>query len=183
MKKIFWGIVIIGFIVIQFFRPGLNVSTKVPEANITAHYATSESVQYILKNACYDCHSNNTEYPWYSKVQPITWFLADHVLKGKKKLNFDEFYTYPLKKQDHKLEELIEVVRDNEMPLKPYPVMHTDARLTEIQKQQLIDWAKGIREQIDLEGKGFTQRGKGSQSRKLDSSGLILKRLHYRIKI
>lgn len=150
MKKVVWGTLFIGLIVIQFFKPVKNISKEDYPSNITTHYETSPSVQYILTNACYDCHSNNSSYPWYSKVQPFAWFLANHINNGKKKLNFDEFYDYPLKKQDHKLEELTEVIRENEMPLKSYTILHEEARLTENQKQLLIDWANSIRDQINV---------------------------------
>lgn len=149
MKKTIFGIVILILAAIQVFSPKRNRSSLENKANITIHYQTSETVKYILKNACYDCHSNNTEYPWYSNIQPFAWFLNNHIKKGKKELNFDEFYNYPLKKQDEKLEELAEVIRKGEMPLKPYPLLHKAARLTEFQKQQLIDWSREIQNQIN----------------------------------
>jgi len=154
MKRAIWIIIIIGLIVIQFIRPDKNLSDEPAPAAITNHYKVPSAVQSILKTACYDCHSNNTVYPWYFKTQPFAWFMAGHIRKGKKHLNFDEFYNYPLKRQDHKLHELIEMLQKDKMPLKSYRLIHTDARLTEGQKQKVIDWARELQKQFILSKEG-----------------------------
>ena len=134
--------------VIQFFKTKENKSVQTSENAITQHYDVPENIQNILKISCYDCHSNNTNYPWYNKIQPVNWWLADHVNEGKRKLNFDEFNTYSTKKRLHKLDEVIETIRENEMPLKSYTLIHGDAKLSDSDKQEIETWAKKIKNEI-----------------------------------
>ncbi|MCB0513474.1 MAG: heme-binding domain-containing protein [Bacteroidetes bacterium] len=134
--------------VIQFFKTKENKSVQTSENAITQHYDVPENIQNILKISCYDCHSNNTNYPWYNKIQPVNWWLADHVNEGKRKLNFDEFNTYSTKKKLHKLDEVIETIRENEMPLKSYTLIHGDAKLSDSDKQEIETWAKKIKSEI-----------------------------------
>ncbi len=134
--------------VIQFFKTKENKSVQTSENAITQHYDVPENIQNILKISCYDCHSNNTNYPWYNKIQPVNWWLADHVNEGKRKLNFDEFNAYSTKKKLHKLDEVIETIRENEMPLKSYTLIHGDAKLSDSDKQEIETWAKKIKNEI-----------------------------------
>ena len=134
--------------VIQFFKTKENKSVQTSENAITQHYDVPENIQNILKISCYDCHSNNTNYPWYNKIQPVNWWFADHVNEGKRKLNFDEFNTYSTKKKLHKLDEVIETIRENEMPLKSYTLIHGDAKLSDSDKQEIETWAKKIKNEI-----------------------------------
>lgn len=134
--------------VIQFFKTKENKSVQTSENAITQHYDVPENIQNILKISCYDCHSNNTNYPWYNKIQPVNWWFADHVNEGKRKLNFDEFNTYSTKKKLHKLDEVIETIRENEMPLKSYTLIHGDAKLSDSDKQEIETWAKKIKSEI-----------------------------------
>ncbi|MFC5282750.1 heme-binding domain-containing protein [Pedobacter alpinus] len=132
-------------VLIQFVKSEKNIAEGAQPNAITTKYLIPDSVQQILKVACYDCHSNNTKYPWYSAIQPVAWWLNDHVKDGKKHLNFDEFTTYTLKRQDHKLEEVIETQEDRWMPLESYSLIHGDAKLSETQRKVIIDWAKETR--------------------------------------
>jgi hypothetical protein len=132
----------------QLVRPEKNQADQPSPNDITAHYPTPPAVKALLANACYDCHSNTTRYPWYAEVQPLAWWLADHVTDGKKHLNFSEFATYPPKRAAHKLEELIEEVNAREMPLASYRIAHADARLTADQTQLLVEWARAVRQRI-----------------------------------
>ncbi len=141
-------IIVILLILIQFFRPEPNVSSAAQPASVAAHYEVPDQVGSILKKACMDCHSNNTRYPWYSRVQPVAWFLSYHVKDGKEELNFDEFTTYNLKKQDHKLKEVVETVEKGEMPIESYTLMHREAALSPEERQDLIRWARNLRGQI-----------------------------------
>lgn len=147
LKKILkrtFQLLLLAFIVIQFFRPEKNQSDGPGPNDITSLYAVSAEVQSVLKTSCNDCHSNNTVYPWYSQVQPVGWWLADHVKDGKKELNFSEFASYSLRKQYHKLEEVDEMVNKNEMPLDSYLWVHKDATLSEAQKLVLTNWSKAV---------------------------------------
>ena len=139
-KKILIVLLVV-FIIIQFFRPEKNVQTTISSNDIVAHMAVPTNVQNILYKACYDCHSNTTTYPWYAEVQPAAWWLDDHIKEGKKELNFNEFASFRLRRQFHKLEEITEVIKDKEMPLESYTVIHSDADLTQEERETLISWA------------------------------------------
>lgn len=146
MKKIIKRILLIllvALIAIQFVRPAKNVSTD-QSRNIKTLYAVPENVHTILTKACNDCHTNNTIYPWYAAVQPVLWWLDDHVKEGKSHLNFDEYTTYNLRRQYHKMEEVIEMVKEKEMPLDSYTWVHRDAKLTDEERITLTSWAQSV---------------------------------------
>lgn len=147
VKKILIVLLVV-LVVIQFIRPEKNRATAVSENDITAYYTVPENVQSILKKACYDCHSNNTEYPWYANIQPIGWWLQDHINEGKEELNFSEFGTYSAKKAAHKMEEVGEMVEEEEMPLESYTLIHKGAVLTHEEAETLIKWSKQIEASI-----------------------------------
>jgi Haem-binding domain len=151
MKKIFKRILmalLIIFIAIQFIRPAKNRSEGISANDISTKYPVPDSVQAILKVACYDCHSNNTRYPWYAEIQPVAWWLNNHIKDGKRGLNFSEFTSYRIKKQFHRLDDINKLVKKNEMPLSSYTLIHTDAKLTEGQKLAIAAWATSIRDSI-----------------------------------
>lgn len=149
MRKILIALLAI-FLVIQFFKPARNQSTAQAVNDITTKYAVPDTVLTILKRSCYDCHSNHTEYPWYSNYQPAAWWLDHHIKEGKRELNFSEFAAYAPKKADHKLEEVVEMIEKKEMPLDSYLWMHENAKLTASEAQLLMDWAKNLRTTIKL---------------------------------
>jgi len=132
------------FIVIQFIHPKPNkVSGDQPNA-IEKSFAIPEDVKTILQKACNDCHTNNTRYPWYSNIQPVDWWLTNHINEGKKKLNFDEYTNKRLRYQYDNMKETIDLVKKGEMPLNSYTWIHKDAILTDNEKNKLIGWAEGI---------------------------------------
>jgi uncharacterized membrane protein len=147
LKKILLGLLIL-LVIVQFIRPSRNQSNAASVNDISAHYTVPDDVQAILKKACYDCHSNNTNYPWYTNIQPIGLWMQNHVNEGKEELNFSEFATYQLKKQAHKLEETAEMLEKDEMPLGSYTLVHKEAKLTKEEKELLISWAKSLQQQI-----------------------------------
>jgi hypothetical protein len=143
IKRVLLGLAI-GFIIIQFFRPEKNANATVSANHIEQMYPVPENVKLVLAKACYDCHSNNTRYPWYDRIQPVAWWLDNHVQEGKAELNFSEFGTYTLQRQAKKLKKSAHEVEEGEMPLSSYTVIHTDARLTADEKQVLMAWAKDL---------------------------------------
>jgi hypothetical protein len=146
LKRI--GLLLLVLLVIsQAFRPDKNKSGDTTN-NIDKTYPVPHDVQVILAKACNDCHSNLTRYPWYGEVQPVAWWLGDHVKDGKRHLNFDEFNSYRIGKQYKKLDECIDEVKEGEMPIGSYTLMHKDAVLTDAEKQTLINWCAGIRDSI-----------------------------------
>lgn len=150
MKKILWTLAIL-MVAIQFIRPSENKSDG-PQTNaVDTKYAVSADVKTILEKACNDCHSNNTRYPWYNKIQPVAWWLALHVKKGKKEINFDEFASYSLRRQYHKLEEIEEQVKEGKMPLPSYTITHKDAVLTNEEKDALLAWVASSRAAMEAQ--------------------------------
>ncbi len=143
VTKILIAFVVV-FVVIQFIRPAKNIASATSDQEITHLYPTSDSVQLILQKACYDCHSNNTRYPWYFHIQPVAWWMTDHINGAKGKLNFSEFGSLPADKQIKKLKGTIKEVQKGGMPLNSYTWIHKDAILTDNEKNLLIDWAGGI---------------------------------------
>src|SRR4051794_14299316 len=133
-------------IVMQFFHPEKNRSNEISPYRIASVYYVPADVDTILKKACNDCHSNNTRYPWYSNVQPVAWWLDNHVRDGKKDLNFDDFSNYRISKQYRRMQDIIDLVKKGEMPLSSYTIIHTDARLTGTEKEALYKWAGAIRD-------------------------------------
>jgi Haem-binding domain len=151
MKKFlkrFFLLLLVVFVIIQFFRPAKNIAVSISANDITKKYIVPNDVQAILKTSCYDCHSNNTAYPWYNNIQPVAWFLADHVNEGKKELNFSEFAAYRIGRQYKKLEEINKQVKEGEMPLESYTLIHGNAKLSQQQKLSLATWVVALRDSI-----------------------------------
>lgn len=147
--KIIVIIIIISLIVIQFIRPAKNEGEEIATHQITAIQDVPPDVQQILKVSCYDCHSNKTRYPWYDQVQPVAWFLHDHVVEGKKELNFSEFATYPTYRRYKKFKEIQKEIQEDEMPLFSYTIPHRDARLSPEQKSIVINWAASAQREME----------------------------------
>jgi hypothetical protein len=151
MRKFFktlgW-LLLIALIVIQFFHPKKNIHEGEQPNALAKLHAVPADVKVILKKACTDCHTNNTVYPWYSKIQPVDWWLNDHVVEGKNQLNLDELASRPAWLRYHKLEEVIEQVKEGKMPIDSYTWTHKDARLTDEEKAKLTGWAQGIRDEM-----------------------------------
>lgn len=151
LKKILirtFQILLVAFIAIQFIRPAKNKAEGISNNDISKIYAVPANVEAILKTSCYDCHSNNTVYPWYAHVQPAAWWLDEHIKDGKKDLNFSEFKSYSIRRQYRKLEEINELVQDGEMPLDEYLWIHKNAKLNEQQKLTIASWATSLRDTI-----------------------------------
>lgn len=140
-------VVVILFVVAQFYRPAKNESGN-KEKDISTVYAVPDNVQQILTKACNDCHSNSTVYPWYAAVQPISLWINDHVNDGKRHLNFNEFAGYRIAKQYKKLEECIDELKEGEMPLESYTMIHGNAKLTAEEKEALFNWCNAVRDTI-----------------------------------
>lgn len=139
--KLILIVLLVVFVIIQFVRPGENKSDEVAQKQITSAYPVPENVMKNLKVSCYDCHSNTTVYPFYWKVQPVAWFLNNHIEEGKRNLNFSIFTTYPLWRQHENFKDIVEQLKKDEMPLTSYTIIHRNAVLTAVQKQAMEDWA------------------------------------------
>lgn len=138
-KKIILGLAVI-LIGIQFFQPLRNQSDEVTASHIERVYNVPQNVKAILTQSCYDCHSNNTRYPWYSRIQPGAWYMARHIKKGKEELNFSTFGEYSARKQRNKFRAMAGQVKDGEMPLSSYTLIHRNAVLSQQDKQVFVNW-------------------------------------------
>ncbi len=146
--KIIALILLVGFVGIQFVPTDLNQSDTVPKTDFLLVNNTQENISALLQESCYDCHSNNTEYPWYNKLQPVAWFLEDHINEGKEELNFNEWDAYSNRRKNSKLKSIISQVKDDEMPLASYTLIHKDAKLSNSEKTLIIDYMKNLKETL-----------------------------------
>ena len=142
---------LVALVLIQFVRPAKNISVGIAANDISTKYTIPDSVQDILKVACNDCHTNNSRYPWYWNIQPVAWFLNDHIQEGKRHLNFSEFASYKIGRQYKAFDEIKKEVKEGGMPLTSYTLIHRDAVMSEAQKQAIINWTADIRKQIEAQ--------------------------------
>lgn len=147
VKKILIGLLVV-FVIIQFIQPARNRSNGRSSTDLAIKVFVPENVQRVLQTACYDCHSNNTSYPWYSNVQPFGWLMAGHIRKGKAELNFSEFGFYSKRRQISKLSGISNSVRDGTMPLVSYLILHQRARLSIKEKALIIEWATKTKDSL-----------------------------------
>jgi DNA replicative helicase MCM subunit Mcm2 (Cdc46/Mcm family) len=143
LKKIFLFL-LAAFVVIQFIHPKPNKSKGDQPYYIGKTFSVPEEVNSILTKACKDCHSNNTRYPWYSNIQPADWWMNGHIKKGKKGMNLDEYTSRSLRYQYNKMKDVIEQIKEGEMPLNSYTWIHKKAILSQSEKDALINWAGSI---------------------------------------
>ncbi len=144
IKKIIFGVIAV-LLLIQFIRiDKTNPPVDASQDFIQLTNAPAEVAQ-IMKDACYDCHSHETAYPWYTNVAPVSWWVKNHINDGRRHLNFSVWGTYEPKKADHKLEECYEEVEEGNMPMDSYTWAHAEARLTDTQREQLVSWFKSLR--------------------------------------
>lgn len=149
IKKVLF-VVLVVIIAIQFIQPDRNENGQVLSTDISKTVFVPENAQTVLKDACYDCHSNHTVYPWYTYVQPVGLILAGHIKNGKSELNFSEFGSYSIRKQKNKLTSIVNSLRDKTMPLSSYTIIHKNARLTKDEKAIIIDWANKTKDSLSL---------------------------------
>lgn len=143
LKKILSGVLLV-LVVMQLLQPEKNKSEGIAADDISNTYSVPEAVHAVFVEKCYDCHSNNTRYPWYVYVQPIGWWLASHIKEGKEHLNFSAFRTYPANKASHKLEEISEAITEGWMPLESYLWLHRNAKVTPEETRLINNWLDSI---------------------------------------
>ena len=152
MKKIIKKILFIGliiFLLMQLYQPARNLGYEQDiTTNFTKMYNVPKNVEAIVRTSCYDCHSNNTNYPWYSNVQPVGFFMEHHIKEAKEDLNFSEWGNYSKRKQENKLDRIVKQIKSDEMPLASYTLIHKNARLTTVQKEEIMDWLSKIKDSI-----------------------------------
>ena len=139
---------LVGLVGIQFFPTSRNQSDFTPKTDFMLVNDVPKQVERIIKTSCYDCHSNNTDYPWYNKVQPVAWFLEDHVTHGKEELNFNEWADYSNRRKNSKLKSIISQIEDGEMPLWSYTLVHKEAKLSKDEKKTVLNWISNLKDSL-----------------------------------
>ncbi|HIB48113.1 MAG TPA: hypothetical protein EYN07_10285 [Flavobacteriaceae bacterium] len=148
LKIIAW-LSLVGLIVIQFFPITLNESDTVPQSDFMVVNQVPATIKNRLQVSCYDCHSNNTDYPWYSKIQPAAWYLEDHIQEGKDELNFNEWAEYSDRRKNSKLRSIISQIEEDKMPLDSYTLIHRDAILSDEDKRVIIDYMTALKDSLE----------------------------------
>lgn len=138
-------VVIVG---IQFIPSRTNNNRETSPSDFITVNRVPENIGNILHTSCYDCHSNSTNYPWYSRIQPIGYFLQNHIDKGKAELNFSEFGTYSERRQKSKLRSMASQIEKDEMPLKSYLIIHHEARLSLGNKRVFLDYLTSLQDSL-----------------------------------
>ena len=149
--KIIAVVLVVGFVLIQLYRPDRTNPPIVQAETLEATTNVPENVHAILKRSCNDCHSNETVYPWYSNIAPMSWGLAFHVEEGRLELNYSVWNTYSAKKKRHKFDETCEQVTSGAMPHNQFLWLHSEAQLSEADKKILCDWAETEKAKIPAE--------------------------------
>lgn len=139
----FVGIVLVGsFLLFQFFQPERNKGTIDPEIDLLMYSTIPDSLASILMNSCYDCHSNRTNYPWYSYIAPVSWVLQRHIDRGKEELNLSNFGDLEKSQKIGTLADLCDVIESGSMPLKSYLIIHRNARIINSKAEELCTWTE-----------------------------------------
>ncbi len=132
-------------LMVQSIRIDKTVEPVNPATDLISLTSANTEVSELLKTACYDCHSNQPTYPWYTNIAPVSWWIKHHINEGSSHLNFSLWGTYSDKRKNHKLEECIEMIEEGEMPMTSYTLIHKEAKLTDAQKMQLVDFFKALK--------------------------------------
>lgn len=144
ISKIILLILLIVFVGIQFIPTKRNLSEIVPNTDFMIVNNVPNNIKATLQTSCYDCHSNNTSYPWYNTVQPVAWFLENHIEEGKAELNFSEWDNYSNRRKKSKLKSIVSQIKDNKMPLSSYTFIHKNTIISNNQKKEIIAWINEI---------------------------------------
>jgi hypothetical protein len=148
IKKIVFGLILV-LIAVQFVPVSYNQSETVLDSDFLKTYQVPEQIENILKTSCYDCHSNNTNYPWYGKIQPGAWFMENHIQEGKSELNFNEWANYSDRRKKSKLKSIISQIKNDKMPIFSYTLIHRNAKLSEKEKITITEWLLKLQDSLN----------------------------------
>lgn len=139
----------LAFISIQFFPTERNQSDVVPKTDFLVVNNPPQAVRKLLQESCYDCHSNNSDYPWYNKIQPAAWYLENHIKDGKDELNFNTWDELSERRKKSKLKSIINQVKDDEMPLYSYTLVHRNAILSDSDKSAIKQYMNSLTDSME----------------------------------
>lgn len=151
------GFVLIG-LAIQFVPNELPSTEMNNPGDLIGSGIISQEVAGMLKTSCYDCHSNETVYPWYSNVAPFSWLVAKDVREAREELNFSTWLEYDMMEKLEKLDDISIEVKEGEMPMGIYTAIHTSAKLDEAQRQLIVEWAEAAMDVV-VEEEEETEEG------------------------
>jgi len=146
--KIILMIVLVVFVGIQFIPTKRNQSENTSVSDFMIVYNVPKQIEDKIKVSCYDCHSNNTQYPWYNKVQHLAWLLENHIKEGKADLNFSDYGDYSKRRQKNKLKSIISQIRNDEMPIWSYTIIHNDAKISASDKEIIMEWFQQLKDSL-----------------------------------
>lgn len=135
---------IVVLIAIQFIKIDRTVPADFQDYDFMVYNQVSPELSNLIKSSCYDCHSYETKYPWYSQIAPVSWYLKQHVNEGREHLNFSDWKYMSEEKRAHKIEECIELIEEEEMPLSSYLILHQEAKLSTDQRDQIVEFFKSL---------------------------------------
>tara|TARA_R110002049_G_scaffold276139_2_gene454291 strand:+ start:67 stop:519 length:453 start_codon:yes stop_codon:yes gene_type:complete len=141
-------VLLVAFVGIQFIPTKRNQSDTVPLTDFMLVSKVPNNIKNKLQVSCYDCHSNNTNYPWYNIIQPVAWFLEDHINEGKAELNFSEWGSLSNRRKSSKLRSIIKQIESDKMPLESYKSIHKDAEFSEEEKTTIIQWITQLKDSL-----------------------------------
>lgn len=163
MRRIIrWGVAAVALLLaaIQFVRPPRTNPVTHPANALTASPRIPHDVVQVLDRACRDCHSNETDWPWYSNVAPVSWLVIDHVNHGRSHFNYSDWRQYPPHEAVRLLKQTCELAREQSMPLRSYTLVHRHARLSATDVEALCAWALPAASHEDGRARGYEQEGR-----------------------
>lgn len=151
MKKVIrWtglGLLVV-FAVMQFIRSDRSNPPVDPSKTLYAVLPVPDDVRQVLERSCFDCHSNETRWPWYSSLAPAMWVVAHDVEEGREHLNFSEFATYKSLRAIAKLDMICEQMINKNMPMPAYVVLHPGAEVSSREIDLVCDWVETVRDSL-----------------------------------
>ena len=135
-------------LVIQLVRPARTNPPTYPERTLARTSHVTPEAKAVLERACRDCHSNDTEWPWYTNVAPVSWFVIDHVNSGRRHFNYADWAKYDEDQKPRILKDICDLTRKRDMPMSSYLWMHADARVSDRDTAALCSWTDAERQRL-----------------------------------
>lgn len=154
LKKLKWVLIALAvlFIALQFVRPARTNPLVDESKTVQANTQMTPQVNAIIERSCRDCHSNKTEWPWYSNVSPVSWFVAGHVEEGRRDMNFSEWAQYDQHRREAYLDLICEMVSKGMMPLSSYTRIHHQSKLSTDDARTICEWTEAERQRLKKQG-------------------------------
>lgn len=154
-KLLRWIVLVLAglFAVIQLIRPARTNPPVDESRTIESHTQLTPEAAAILNRSCNDCHSNQTRWPWYTNVAPVSWFVINHVNDGRRQMNFSDWAQYDRSEQENYLKKICREVKSGDMPIHSYLWLHGDAKLSGEDVKFLCDWANNESQRLSSEAK------------------------------